>query len=154
MNSIIKVFLSFVILISMTTSSQADVFLKDLEGRTIPFSSLKGKWILINYWASWCRTCIAEIPAFNRFYRKHQHDSLALFAVNYDSLSSEEQSRLIHDLNIQYPSLVSDPAFALGLGTIMGVPATFIFNPEGELVNTLYGRQNVRSLERAIAHKA
>ena len=139
---------------SIATMSQADVLLKDIQGQNISFSSLKGKWVLINYWAGWCKTCVAEIPEFNRFYRKHQRDQVALFAVNYDALPSQEQSHLIQKLNIQYPSLRSDPAFALGLGDIVGVPVTFVFNPQGELVNTLYGGQDVSSLETAISDQA
>lgn len=63
----------------------------------------------INYWAGWCKTCVEEIPALNRFYRKHKHDSVALFAVNYDALPLDKKYRLIKQLNIQYP-LRSDPA--------------------------------------------
>ncbi|MGC1183518.1 TlpA disulfide reductase family protein [Legionella sp.] len=140
-------------LISTASISQADVLLKDMQEHTIPFSSLKGRWILINYWAMWCKTCIAEIPEFNRFYHKHENEAVALFAVNYDGLPLFKQNNLIQKLNIQYPSLSSDPALALGLGDIVGVPVTFIFNPKGELVNTLYGGQNLSSLEKAIFDK-
>lgn len=152
MNSIKNICL-ILILMTTTTFSQADVLLKDAQGHDISFSSLKGKWVLINYWASWCNTCIAEIPAFNQFYRKHENESVALFAVNYDALPANKQSRLIKKFNIQYPSLLTDPSFALGLGDITGVPVTFVFNPEGTLVNTLYGGQDVRNLEQAIAMK-
>lgn len=141
---------SALILMTAATISQADVLLKDNQGHDISFASLKGKWVLINYWASWCKTCVAEIPEFNRFYRKHEQDPVALFAVNYDALPLEKHNNLIKKLNIQYPSLLADPAFALGLGNIGGVPVTFIFNPQGELVNTLYGGQNVRTLDQAI----
>lgn len=140
-----------IILIITTTVSQADVLLREVQGRDISFASLKGKWVLINYWADWCKTCLEEIPEFNHFYRKHEQDPVALFAVNYDALPTEKQSRLIKQLNILYPSLRSDPAFALGLGNIAGLPVTFVFNPQGELVNTLYGGQDVSSLENAIA---
>jgi thiol-disulfide isomerase/thioredoxin len=153
MNSIIKSLLSALILMSAATASQADVLLKELHGNDISFSSLKGKWVLINYWAGWCKTCIDEIPEFNRFYRKHAKDKVALFAVNYDALPSQKQNSLIRKLNIQYPSLRADPAFALGLGDIVGVPVTFIFNPQGELVNTLYGGQDVSALDDAISGK-
>ncbi|MDR3502779.1 MAG: TlpA disulfide reductase family protein [Legionella sp.] len=150
MSSLLKTLLSAVLLMTITAASQADVLLRDLQGRDISFASLKGKWVLINYWAGWCKTCVEEIPELNRFYRKHGHDSIALFAVNYDALPLDKQHRLIRQLNIQYPSLRSDPAFALGLGDITGVPVTFVFNPKGELVNTLYGGQDVRALEEAM----
>ena len=136
-----------------STLLHAEVLLKDMQGRDVSFSALKGKWVFINYWAEWCATCVEEIPELNHFYRKHQHDAIALFAFNYDELPVSKQKRLIKKLNIQYPSLLSNPAFALGLGDIRGVPVTFIFSPDGKLANTLYGGQNVHSLERAIAEK-
>ncbi|CAM4459001.1 MAG: Thiol-disulfide oxidoreductase ResA [Legionella sp.] len=150
MNSLIKTLIAAALLMTITTASQADVLLRDIQGQDISFASLKGKWVLINFWAGWCKTCVEEIPELNRFYRKHEHDS-ALFAVNYDALPLDKQHRLIRQLNILYPSLRSDPSFALGLGDITGVPVTFVFNPKGELVNTLYGGQDVRALEEAMA---
>ncbi len=126
------------------------MLLKDTLGNTIPFSSLKGKWVLINYWAGWCKTCIDEIPELNRFYQKHEQDSVVLFAVNYDGLPVHQQKKLIQKFNIQYPSLASDPALALGLGDIIGVPVTFVINPQGELVDTLYGGQDIKTLDTVI----
>ncbi|KTD69487.1 MULTISPECIES: TlpA disulfide reductase family protein [Legionella] len=150
MNFKIKnLFVAF-ILMSITSISQADVLLKDTLGNTIPFSSLKGKWVLINYWAGWCKTCIDEIPELNRFYQKHEQDSVVLFAVNYDGLPVHQQKKLIQKFNIQYPSLASDPALALGLGDIIGVPVTFVINPQGELVDTLYGGQDIKTLDTVI----
>lgn len=153
MNSIIKGLCGVLLTLGVTSISQADVILEDTKGHNISFSSLKGKWVLINYWASWCKTCVEEIPEFNRFFQKHGNDTVALFGVNYDSLPLNKQNNLIKELNIQYPSLSTNPAFALGLGDITGVPVTFVFNPAGELVNTLYGGQDVKALENAVALK-
>lgn len=151
MSSGIKILLSALILISST--AWADVLLKDTQGHNISFSSLKGKWVLINYWASWCQSCVEEIPELNRFYRQHEKDSIALFAVNYDGLPLSKQISLIKKFNILYPSLSTDPALALGLEDIAGVPVTFVFNPQGELAETLYGGQDLRSLEQVVAKK-
>lgn len=142
-----------VILMFTTSLCHADILLKDSQGHDISFSSLKGKWVLINYWASWCKSCLEEIPTLNQFYLQHEHESVALFAVNYDALPLNKQTKLIKKFKIQYPSLLTDPAFALGLGDIVGVPVTFVFNPKGILVNTLYGGQSLKDLEQAIALK-
>lgn len=131
--------------------AQADVLLKDTQGKDVSFDSLKGKWVFINYWAGWCDTCVEEIPEFNRFYERHKKDPVALFAVNYDNLPLFKQNSLIHKLNIQYPNLLTDPGKELRLGDIRGVPVTFIFNPKGELVKTLYGGQTAQSLDDVIS---
>lgn len=138
-------------LLMCATLCHADVVLQDTHGQSNTFSSLKGKWVFINYWAGWCQTCVDEIPEFNRFYLSHKKDPVALYAVNFDSLPSFEQNSLIKQLNITYPNLLSDPADELKLGDITGVPVTFIFNPKGQLVKTLYGGQTAETLNKAMA---
>lgn len=134
-----------------TAFSQTEVLFKDTRGQSTSFSSLKGKWVFINYWAGWCQTCIDEIPEFNRFYQSHKKDQVALFAVNFDALPLFEQKSLIKKHHITYPNLLEDPATDLRLGDITGVPVTFIFNPKGQLVKTLYGGQTAETLEQVIA---
>lgn len=132
-------------------SSHADVLLRDTHGKSTLFSSLQGKWVIINYWAKWCPACLDEIPELNRFYTKHQKDAVAVYAFNYDDLPIYEQKDLIQRLQIKYPNLLRNPADELHLGDIIGLPATFIFNPQGQLVKRLYGEQSMRSLEKIIS---
>lgn len=117
----------------------AQAVLYPAHGKAIPFDQLKGKWVLINYWASWCEPCLAEIPELNQLYQQRHQYHLALFAVNYDMQPANVQRRLSRAHHIHYPILIKDPAEALQLGDIRGVPVTFIFNPEGKLVETFYG---------------
>lgn len=132
--------------------THGETLLKDIQGNDIPFSSLKGKWVFINYWASWCPGCLEEIPQFNRFYFAHQKDKIALFAVNFDGLPLAQQNSLIKRFNIQYPSLAQDPSDALRLGDIRGIPVTFVFNPAGALVKTLYGGQTADDLNQVMTN--
>lgn len=118
-------------------------------GQTIPFDSLKGKWVLINYWASWCQSCIDEIGELNDFY-KNTKGKVALFAVNYDTLPLPSQIALIRKYKINYPSLQRDPGPQLRLGDVRGVPATFVFDPQGNFSGTLYGAQTSKNLKRLL----
>lgn len=150
MNPILKFLLPAFLGISVTLTSHADVLLHDVEGNQTSFASLKGKWVLINYWAQWCQTCVAEIPELNAFYKKYKKDKVVLYGVNYDAPPLFEQKSLIKKLNINYPNLIQDPASQLHLDDIVGVPVTFVFNPEGRLVDTLYGGQSVKDLEKVV----
>lgn len=127
----------------------SSVILKDVTGQDIPFDSLKGKWVLINYWASWCQTCLDEIAELNHFHNGTK-DKVALFAVNYDTLPLPSQIALIRKYKIGYPSLQYDPGPQLRLGNIRGVPATFVFNPEGKFSGILYGGQTSNSLKQML----
>lgn len=132
------------------SSGHAEVVLTDIKGGHIPFSTLKGKWVMINFWASWCQPCLDEIAELNAFYQTHQ-DKVALFAVNFDSVPLADQLVLIEQLGIQYPSLSENPSRALRLGAIRGVPATFVFDPEGHFYDSLYGGLTQRALRKVIA---
>ncbi|MFC3908352.1 TlpA family protein disulfide reductase [Legionella dresdenensis] len=129
--------------------AHAGIILTTLEGKQINFSALKGKWVLINYWASWCHPCIDEIAELNRFYQTHK-DNVALFAVNFDALPLAEQKDLARKYELTYPALAEDPGSALNLGDIRGVPVTFVFDPEGNYRETLYGGQTEASLAKAV----
>ncbi|STX50042.1 thiol-disulfide oxidoreductase [Legionella busanensis] len=143
----LKILITGLFLLSVTASYAA--VLTTLNGEKIPFTSLKGKWVLINYWASWCQPCLDEIKELNQFYQLNK-DKIYLFAVNFDELSNHEQLGLIKKLNINYPSLAHDPRAMLKLGDLRGVPATFVFDPAGNFREALYGGQTINSLKKAI----
>ncbi len=147
-----KPFLTLIICLFFVSCVNAEAILQGIDGKKIPFSSLNGQWVLINYWASWCQPCLDEIPELNRFYKQTKANNVALFAVNYDALPVNKQKALINAFDIRYPTL-KDPATPLQLGDIKGVPVTFVFNPQGQLTNTLYGAQTVQSLNKAIASR-
>ena len=123
--------------------------LEDIDGHKISLSSLRGKWVFINYWASWCGPCVDEIDEFNHFYAKKQSD-VAVFAVNFDSASLRKQRQMAEDYAIQYPSLNPSSLHSLHLDDISVVPVTYVFDPEGNLNTTLYGGQTERSLQALI----
>ena len=148
--SLFKTFFLSSMLVFFSVHTHAENRLHDISGEDISFADLQGKWVLINYWASWCHTCVEEIPELNRLYAENKN-KIAIFAVNYDALPLYKQQQLIKRLGIHYPSLKTDPANDLQLGDIQGVPVTFIFNPQGQLSDALYGGQTVNSLKAALA---
>jgi thiol-disulfide isomerase/thioredoxin len=147
----LKSFFSISLSLMFLTCADAERVLQDMNGHEISLSDLRGKWVFINYWASWCQSCLEEIPALNRFYDENKNNNIALFAVNYDALPLEMQQKLIKKFDIHYPSLKQDPAKELQLGDIRGVPVTFVINPQGRISEALYGGQSVSSLQEVIA---
>lgn len=144
------------ILISLAACQQApapkatEVIFTTQTDSKIPLKSLAGKWVVINFWASWCKPCYEEIPALNAFAKKFQDKALVL-GVSYDHVQDDQLPALIAKMNIQFTTLKYDPSQALGVETLAGIPATLIINPAGKLVETLYGEQTEASLEKAIA---
>jgi len=129
----------------LASLSFAEVDIKPLLHEPIPWGSLHGKWVFINYWASWCESCLNEIHTLNRFYAANK-SQVAVFNVNYEQLSEGDLTTLVRRLHIHYPTLGEDPADTLNLGDITVLPLTFVFNPKGQLVQRLYGEQNQAQL--------
>lgn len=123
---------------------------QDSQGNQGSLIDGSGRWMIINYWAIWCKPCIKEIPEFNAFARKHSQQ-VRVFAVNFDQASGEELIAQAKKLGIQFPVLSVDPYIELGYPRPQRLPTTLVFNPEGELIHTLEGMQTEKSLEQAIA---
>ena len=67
-----------------------DPLLRDINGHSFHFSDLRGKWVFINYWATWCGPCKKEIPQLNQFYESNKQKDVVVFGVNYDQVPSKE----------------------------------------------------------------
>lgn len=147
MNKLFACFAVVFLLSGQPSMVHAAVALEDINGRKISLDSLHGKWVFINYWASWCGPCLDEIDEFNHFYSSKQADKVAVFAVNFDAASLPKQRELAQEYSIQYPSLNPSSLKSLHLDDISVVPVTYVFDPNGNLNTTLYGGQTEESLQ-------
>ena len=110
-------------------------------------SELRGQWVVVNYWAKWCKPCIREIPELNAL--NSEYAGVTVLGVNYDGAEGEELARQISELDVKFPMLAEDPAGNLGAPRPLVLPTTLIINPAGELIQTLIGPQTLESLTAA-----
>ena len=115
-----------------------------------PSSSLEpdNRWLVLNYWAEWCKPCLEEIPELNAFAAANNH-RVRVVLVNFDGVSGDALTQQITELGIKTDYLVADPAATLGIERPQALPSTFIFNPDRQLMHTLLGPQTVASLSAA-----
>jgi thiol-disulfide isomerase/thioredoxin len=127
--------------------------LVDIHNQPWRFADYKGKWIVVNYWASWCKPCITEVPELEAFYQAHKNTDAIVVGVNYDFVSLEETAKLAEHYSMTYPVLPSEPDPYVQMGTepIMVLPTTLIINPQGQVVAKLIGEQSQQTLEKVIA---
>jgi len=123
---------------------------EDINGNVIQLADYRGKWIIINYWASWCEPCAKEIPQLNAFYQHHQKKDAIVLGVSYDGLPSADLQALVKKMGINYPILTVDPKYKIGIEHVPGLPATYLISPKGHLVKSLFGEQSQASLEKAM----
>lgn len=116
----------------------------------------KGRWLVINYWAKWCKPCIKEIPELNAL--NEQYPQVAVLGVNYDGATGEDLQSQMEQFGMAFPVILDDPATLFGLTKPSVLPTTLVLNPEGVLVHNIAGPQTLESLalltEQATAAEA
>ena len=121
-----------------------DFSFKDLDGKALTLSDYHGKWVVANYWATWCPPCRVEIPDLIRF-SKERTDAVVL-GMDVGEDTPEKLREFIKELDINYPIIPTQNSTMYGFGEVLGVPATFIVNPDGELVGQHSGILNYDQL--------
>lgn len=117
------------------------------SGEALGWESLRGEWVLVNYWAEWCKPCLEEIPELNQV---NALEKVTVLGVNYDGVSGDDLVKLGERMGIGFTMLAEDPAAALGWEVPNGLPATFVVAPDGSLSDTLMGAQTEADLKAAI----
>ena len=130
----------------LVSCTQQGSVLHDTQGNQIEVASLKGKWVIINYWAGWCESCVKEIPELNYFYQHNQDKNIVLYGVNYDRIPMQELKNAMDKTHIAYPVVLEDPAQAWSLDGIDALPVTFIIDPNGDVAKKILGVNTEKSL--------
>lgn len=117
------------------------------DGTVLQWESLRGHWVLVNYWAEWCKPCLEEIPELNELNRSA---AVVVLGVNFDDIQGQELIDLGNRMGIEYGMLAEDPGPGLGWETPVALPATFIVNPDGDLVEARFGAQTEEDIKELI----
>jgi peroxiredoxin len=114
-----------------------ELMISDTTGKTVALSSLKGKIVLIDFWASWCRPCRMENPNVVKAYDKYKNEGFTIFSVSLDD-NRANWTRAIKADNLKWSSHVSDlkgwQSAAAKLYGVSGIPATFLLDRDGNII--------------------
>jgi len=117
----------------------ADFVLKDMAGNKHQLSAYKGKWVLVNYWATWCPPCLEEVPDLVNLYDRRKQKDLMVLGVVFDYKDVKEVNEYVDDMLMSYPIVLGDDSVTAQIGPAGVLPTTFIYNPQGGLVKIKRG---------------
>ncbi len=126
------------LLLNINTSFSAP-HLTTLNGQEIYGNELKGKWLVLEYWASWCDICMSQLPHLEQVYQKLNKKNTNMYLVNYDRISTAEIKTIMKKNHVSIPSLMGHPAALFGIHSVSALPMTIIINPQGKVHKVLYG---------------
>ena len=119
--------------------------LTDTAGARHRLADYKGRWVVVNYWATWCVPCIQEIPEIAEFQRAHR--DVVVLGIAMDAQDVSRTKAFAKKVGHDYPLVISDYAVEKQLPPVRGLPTTRIFDPTGKVVYDKLGRVTRRSLE-------
>ena len=126
--------------------------LTDTKGVIFTEKNTRGKYLVINFWATWCTPCLKEIPAFVKFYEENS-DHVEILGLDFEPVDLELINDYVGRFSINYPIVLynedNDSEYS-NFGEIIGMPTTQIYSPEGELLHTFMGEITIDDLSKFI----
>ncbi len=138
------------LLLCSLSSYAVELPYQTLDGAQGNLSEHLGKWVVINYWATWCPPCMEEIPELIQFHDNHKDRDAVVLGFSMESVSHQKLAKFVDDKNINY-SIVPNARSYEEIGNVSGLPTTYVIDPGGEVVASQVGRVTAEMLESFIA---
>jgi cytochrome c biogenesis protein CcmG, thiol:disulfide interchange protein DsbE len=123
--------------------------LKTLDGKDISLADSRGKVILLNFWATWCGPCRAEIPSLIQLQKRYS-DKLQIIGLDVDDEDADDVRKVVTAEGINYPVALASPQVRMAYGGITALPTVFVINSEGRAVQKHVGLFNPALYETEI----
>lgn len=126
--------------------------LTDTGGRIHRLADYRGKWVLVNFWATWCPPCLEEMPELQKLHETRKDVVVIGIAMEYRD--PDYVRRFADDLFITFPIVLGNARIAAQIGQVPGLPTTYLYDPQGRLAAYTVGALTRAAVESYIARKS
>lgn len=140
--------------LSLSAPPKEDIKFISLDGQESLLSDYKGKWVIVNLWATWCPPCLVEIPDLVMFHEEHKDKDAIVIGVNYEANDVKKVKAFAESQMINYPIVRFEGKVdgrTSPFGPLQGLPTTYMVAPDGSVVAARTGMVDQKMLESFIA---
>ena len=146
-----KKLLLCILLVSFAGAAGAQEFsVTDANGKTHRLSAYRGKWVLVNFWATWCPPCLEEMPDLGALFDARRDKDLVVIGIAMDFQNPKEVIEFADNMLVSYPIVLGDKKVTEQFARVRGLPTTLIYDPQGRLVKTHLGAITRKQVEAII----
>ena len=127
-----------------------DFTLESISGQSMRLSDLRGKAVLLNFWATWCAPCKIEMPWFVELQNEYGSQGLQIVGVAMDDSSKEDIAKFAKDMGVNYPVLIGKEAVGEEYGGVPALPESFFIGRDGKIVDKIIGLKGKAEIEDSI----
>jgi peroxiredoxin len=131
-----------------------DFTLQSLDGKPVSLSSLRGKAVVLNFWATWCEPCKIEMPWFVGFQKQYGSDGLQIVGVSMGDDSNDEVAKFAKNMGVNYTILVGTDKQRESVADLYGgvqfLPVTVYIDRQGKVVDKIFGLKGRAEIEDSI----
>jgi thiol-disulfide isomerase/thioredoxin len=125
-----------------------DFSVKDLHGREISSADLRGKVVLIDFWATWCQPCKKEMPGYEKLLERYGAQGFAVIGLKFETMADTEDPVLFaKKIGVRYPLAVASDDLKQKFGGIEGLPTTMLYDRQGILQKKIVGFEYTNVVE-------
>jgi cytochrome c biogenesis protein CcmG, thiol:disulfide interchange protein DsbE len=110
-----------------------------VAGGKLNSEELKGKVLVVDFWATWCAPCIEEIPNYNQLAAQYKDQGVEVIGITLESGSLEDAKPKVEEFDMKYPVVMGDDAVVEGVGGLIGFPTTFLVGKDGKIYRKYLG---------------
>ena len=122
--------------------------LTDADGKSHSLAGYRGKWVIVNFWATWCPPCLEEIPDLVAI--KEARKDVEVIGIAMEFQDARQVMQFADGMFVNYPIVLGDRKVSESIGQVDGLPTTFIYDPQGKLAERHVGKITRKQIERLI----
>jgi thiol-disulfide isomerase/thioredoxin len=144
-------FLVIVTSAAVSVAQAGGFSLTDVQGKRHTLDAYKGKWVLVNFWATWCPPCLEEIPDFVSLYDARKDKDLMVIGVAVDYQDRDQIVQFADKLPMSYPLVLGDADNVSQFGGVSVLPVSFLYDPKGKLALHRIGPLQKETLQKFLS---
>jgi thiol-disulfide isomerase/thioredoxin len=134
-------------------ASAAGFSITDTEGKRHQLSDYRGKWVLVNFWATWCPPCVEEIPEFSALYQERSDGDLMVLGVALEFADAQAVIDFAASHSMSYPLVLGNERIVAQFGGVKVLPSSYLYDQKGKLVLRRVGALSREEIEVIIGKR-